>query len=119
MNARLDKSGDRILCTRIDCGKELAMARAFPDGTRYVLFGRGWALDGEVWVHTGRDSTVGVRLLSHQYRRGQVGTLVTVLPAEVRCFCGLIQALDADILRVRPFPGPPEGQLIRYSRKYP
>jgi hypothetical protein len=39
MNARLDKSGDRILCTRIDCGKELAMARAFPDGTRYVLFG--------------------------------------------------------------------------------
>jgi hypothetical protein len=44
---------------------------------------------------------------------------MTVLPAEVRCFCGLIQALDADILRVRPFPGPPEGHLIRYSRKYP
>lgn len=105
MNARLDKTRGRVLCARIDCGTELARVMVL-EGERRVVFGRGWkATVGEgmlpLWVH-GRVRREPWRSTNpaNRTRRSEVGTVVRVLPAWVRCFCDLIQMLESESLDV-------------------
>lgn len=105
MNARLDKSGERVLCARVDCGTELARVIVL-DGQRRVVFGRGWrATIGEgmlpLWVHR-RFRREPRRSTNPANRTGQgeVATVVRVLPAWVRCLCNLIQRLESESLDV-------------------
>jgi hypothetical protein len=105
VNARLDQTGSRVLCSRIDCGTELAKV-VLVGGERRVAFGPGWrATVGEgmrpLWVRgRARREPRRTARLARRTGRGQVVTIARILPAWVRCTCDLVQVLEADSLRV-------------------
>jgi hypothetical protein len=105
VNARLDKTGSRVLCVRTDCGTELARVTVHA-GERRVVFGRGWRAtigEGELplWVHRrARREPRRSTNPANRTSQGEVVTVARVLPAWVRCICGLTQRLEAGPLRV-------------------
>lgn len=115
MNARLDKTGGRVLCARIDCGNELATVRAV-QGFWSLVFGRGWRATGDrklpLWVQ-GRARREPRRSSNpdNRTRQGEVATVVMILPAQVRCSCGLVQQLTPGLLGVQGW-GEPWGEPV-------
>ena len=125
-SARLDKTGDHVLCAR--CASRLAqiVAGLDVDGAptlRHVYFPPGWQWDADerLWTLTAHARERVQHYRQPLDRKGagsfnvHAGRIVAVFPVAVACAggCRLWQALAPDVLRVQaPVLGPTEDAPI-------
>lgn len=123
LTARLDASGERVLCGR--CGAELAEVWDGNLGERHrrVVFGLGWSLTDGVWRVTPR-AAAALRAGRRPMRHPMTGApslptgWIAAQPIVAECpACRARQALDPVRLRTDPWVDPGGFAAVARWRK--